>query len=119
MAESIAAPPEQRPFDAVAAARALGPRLAERAAAHDAQDTFVADSYKDFQQAKLFSAGVPRELGGGGASHPELCAMLQEIGRHCSSSGLALSMHTHLVAAQVWRLKHAVPGQEALLRRIA
>src|SRR2546425_9261338 len=106
-------------FDAVAVARGLGPTLAQRAAAHDADDTFVADSYADFKQRKLFSAGVPVELGGGGATHPELCAMLQEIGRCCSSSALALSMHTHLIATNVWFWKHGKAAVEPLLRRVA
>src|SRR5207237_1355320 len=84
--------------DAGAVARELGPQLAARAAAHDAEDSFVADSYADFKKQRLFSAGVPAELGGGGASFSELCAMLNELGRHCGSSALALSMHTHLLA---------------------
>src|SRR5882672_8357873 len=67
-------------FDAIAVARELGPTLAQRAAAHDADNTFVADSYADFKKRKLFSTGVPTELGGGGATFPELCAMVQEIG---------------------------------------
>jgi alkylation response protein AidB-like acyl-CoA dehydrogenase len=106
-------------FDAVAVARELGPTLAQRAAAHDADDTFVADSYADFKQRKLFSAGIPVELGGGGATHPELCSMLQEIGRCCGSSALALSMHTHLVATTVWFWKHGATAVEPLLRRLA
>jgi hypothetical protein len=81
MATSAASGAESNRFDAVAVAVELGPRLAERAGKHDAEDSFVADSYADFKQHKLFSAGVPAELGGGGATHPELCAMLQTIGR--------------------------------------
>ena len=41
-----------------------------------------------------------------------------EIGRGCSSSALAFSMHTHLVATTVCRWKHGAPV-EPLLRRIA
>jgi len=109
-------------FDAIAVARELGPTLARRAADHDANDSFVADSYADFKARKLFSAGVPAALGGGGATHPELCAMLQHLGRCCSSSALALSMHTHLVATAVWLWKHGTPVAsalaESLLRRV-
>ena len=64
------------------------------------------------------SALVPSELGGGGASHGEVCQMLRELAHHCGSTALALSMHTHLVAAAVWRHKHGQPA-EALLRKIA
>lgn len=109
-------------FDAIGVARELGPALAQRAAAHDASDSFVADSYADFKARKLFSAGVPAPLGGGGATYAELCAMLQEIGRCCGSSALALSMHTHLIATTVWQWKHGTPAARAaaepLLRRV-
>src|SRR3989442_7703839 len=106
-------------IDAAAVARELGPRLAARAAQHDADDSFVADSYQNFKEAKLFSAGVPAELGGGGATHAELCEMLNELGRHCGSSALSLSMHTHLLAATVWRYRNNQPLAAGLLKRIA
>ncbi len=109
----------ERRIDAVGAARELGPRLAVRAAQHDADDSFVADAYADFKAAKLFSAGVPAELGGGGANHAELCEMLRELGRHDGSAALALSMHTHLLAATVWRYRNKLPLAEGLLRRVA
>ena len=84
--------------DWVAVARQLGPTFAARAAAHDANDSFVADNYAVLKQYKVFSAGVPVELGGGGASHAELCALLRELAHACGSTALALSMHTHLLA---------------------
>jgi alkylation response protein AidB-like acyl-CoA dehydrogenase len=64
------------------------------------------------------SALVPSELGGGGATHGEVCQTLREMAHYCGSTALALSMHTHLVAANVWRHKHGQPA-EALLRKIA
>jgi alkylation response protein AidB-like acyl-CoA dehydrogenase len=104
--------------DWTAVVRTLGPTFAARAAAHDANDSFVADNYADLKKYKLFSAGVPAELGGGGASHAELCAILREMAHYCGSTALALSMHTHLLAATVWRWRqgHTV---EPLLKRIA
>jgi alkylation response protein AidB-like acyl-CoA dehydrogenase len=104
--------------DWAAVARRLGPSFAARATQHDADDAFVADNYRELKQDKLFSAGVPTELGGGGASHAELCALLRELARHCGSTALALSMHTHLLAATVWRWRQGQPV-EPLLRRIA
>ena len=104
--------------DWIAVARQLGPTFAARAAAHDANDSFVADNYVALKQYKVFSAGVPAELGGGGASHAELCALLRELAHACGSTALALSMHTHLLATTVWRWRQGQPV-EPLLKRIA
>ncbi|HTF53799.1 MAG TPA: acyl-CoA dehydrogenase family protein [Pseudonocardia sp.] len=108
---------ETRP-DWVALAREVGPAFAERAAGLDETDAFVAENYAELNAHRFFSAGVPAELGGGGASHRELCAMLRELARHCGSTALALSMHTHLLGATVWRWRQEQPV-EPLLRRIA
>jgi alkylation response protein AidB-like acyl-CoA dehydrogenase len=101
-----------------AIARELGPGFAARAATHDATDAFVADNYVELKAKGAFSAAVPRDLGGGGASHAELCTLIREVAHSCGSTALALSMHTHLVAAIVWR---RLQGQsvDEILRRIA
>jgi alkylation response protein AidB-like acyl-CoA dehydrogenase len=44
--------------------------------------------------------------------------MLRELARHCGSTALALSMHTHLLAFAVWRWRQGEPV-EPLLRRVA
>jgi alkylation response protein AidB-like acyl-CoA dehydrogenase len=95
----------------------LGPGFSARADAHDADDSFVVENYRELKEYRLFSAAVPTELGGGGATHRELCALLRELARQCGSTALALSMHTHLVATTVWRYQqgHAVGP---LLQRI-
>jgi alkylation response protein AidB-like acyl-CoA dehydrogenase len=104
--------------DWVAIARELGPGFAARAAALDANDSFPFDNYQELREHKVFSAGIPAELGGGGASYAELCAMLRELGRHCGATALALSMHTHLTAAMVWLWRQGGPVAP-LLKRIA
>ncbi|MGH3778472.1 MAG: acyl-CoA dehydrogenase family protein [Pseudonocardiaceae bacterium] len=104
--------------DWVARAREVGPAFAARAADLDERDAFVAENYAELTAHRFFSAGVPAELGGGGASHRELADMLRELARHCGSTALALSMHTHLLAATVWRWRQGHPV-EPLLRRIA
>src|SRR6185369_3861910 len=86
---------------------------------HDAADSFVADNYADLRERRLFSAGVPEELGGGGARHATLCHLLRALGSGCGSTALALSMHTHLVAGTVGRWKHGDKTAEPLLRRVA
>jgi alkylation response protein AidB-like acyl-CoA dehydrogenase len=105
--------------DWAALARELGPRFAARAAAHDAADAFVADNYRELREHRVFSAGVPAELGGGGASHAELCTMLRVLAQYCGSTALALSMHTHQVAIPAWRWRHEGAPVEPFLRRVA
>jgi alkylation response protein AidB-like acyl-CoA dehydrogenase len=108
---------EGRRTDWVRLAREVGPTFAARATDLDERDAFVADNYAELTVRRFFSAGVPAELGGGGASHAELCAMLRELARHCGSTALALSMHTHLLAFLVWRWRQGEPV-EPILRRI-
>ncbi len=97
----------------------LGSDFSTRCAEHDDNDSFVAENYAVLRERGAFAAGVPEELGGGGASHPELCAMIRELAHHCGSTALAFSMHTHLVGslAYVWRAGNTAP--EALLKRVA
>ena len=100
--------------------RELGPDFASRAAQHDAEDSFVAENYEAMRQRKLFSAAVPAELGGGGASHGQICAVLRELAHYDGSTALAFSMHSHLLAALLWRHQHNLtPPVEPVLRRIA
>jgi alkylation response protein AidB-like acyl-CoA dehydrogenase len=106
--------------DWLATANQLSADFATRAADHDANDTFAAENYAKLREAKLFSAPVPSELGGGGATFAQHCEMIRAIGRGCGSTALAYSMHSHLLQALIWRHRHgAVPPAEPLLRRIA
>jgi acyl-CoA dehydrogenase len=58
----------------------------------------------------LTAALVPPAFGGGGATHAEMGALLRELARSDPSAAVTLSMHSHLVAFQVWRHHH---GQDA------
>lgn len=96
--------------------------FAERASANDESDRFIEDNYAELKSRGLVSAGVPSQLGGGGASVRDLCEVLKIIGGACGSTGLALSMHTHQVAIPAWRWHHQEAARgvvEPLLRRIA
>jgi alkylation response protein AidB-like acyl-CoA dehydrogenase len=99
-------------------AREVGPSFSARAAALDANDSFAHDNYHDLKARRFFSAGIPTELGGGGATHAELCEALRELGRHCGATALAVSMHVHLVATMVWTLRNGGPTAP-ILQRIA
>jgi len=99
-------------------ANELGARFAERASKHDETDTFVAENYAELKARKVFAAGVPEELGGGGASVADLAGMLRTMAHHCSSTALALSMHTHLVATLAWRWRNQKAPVDGLLKRV-
>ncbi len=100
-------------------ARDVGDAFAARAAMHDQAGEFVAENYADLKGSRLFSAGIPRKLGGGGASHADVCAIVREIGRHCGSTGLSYAMHSHPVCVNVF--KHARGDEKATsaLKKIA
>jgi acyl-CoA dehydrogenase len=97
----------------------LGRDFEVRAAEHDRDESFVSENYAALRERGAFAAGVPSELGGGGASHTELCRMIRELSSHCGSTGLAFSMHTHLIAtlSYLWRAGNKAP--EAMLKRVA
>ena len=97
----------------------LGPRFAERAARADEGDLFVAENFGELKAHGLVAAGVPKELGGGGASHGELADMLRQLGHYCGSTALAFSMHTHQVATAAWRWRHQKAPVDGLLKRVA
>jgi alkylation response protein AidB-like acyl-CoA dehydrogenase len=119
MATPDAAPaPVGQQGSPTAVVRKLGPGFASRAAGYDANDSFVADNFLELKEHKMFSIGVPAELGGGGASHTELCGLLREMGHYCGSTALALSMHTHLVGTLTWMWRQGRPVAP-LLERIA
>jgi alkylation response protein AidB-like acyl-CoA dehydrogenase len=100
-------------------AKQLGPRFAERAARADEEDFFVAENFGELKAHGLVAAGVPEELGGGGASHGELADMLRQLGHYCGSTALAFSMHTHQVATAAWRWRHQKAPVDGLLKRVA
>src|SRR5215472_12898547 len=84
----------------------IGPAFAERAAAYDETDAFVAENYDDMRTAKLFSALVPEELGGSGFPYGETCALIRSLAYFCGSTALTFSMHQHLVATALWNYRH-------------
>lgn len=98
-------------------AESLGRELAEFYARHDEDGTFAEEGYAALKEDGLFAALVPTELGGGGASYRDICEFIRTLAKHDASTALAYSMHTHLVAATVFKYKKGQPG-EALLRKV-
>jgi alkylation response protein AidB-like acyl-CoA dehydrogenase len=105
--------------DWIAVARQLGQEFGERASAHDEEGSFVHENYADLGDYKLFSAGIPSELGGGGASHQEICGIIRELGRHCGSTSLAYAMHSHPVALNVLKYQKGDEQAKFALAKIA
>src|SRR5262247_2232094 len=100
-------------------AHELGSQFAVRAARHDDDDLFVTENYDTLKAHGILRAGIPVELGGGGAEHRQLAEMLRILARYCSSTALALAMHTHQVATMVWRWRRDPAPVDALLRSVA
>src|SRR4029434_7768624 len=73
--------------------------------------------YDILKKHHIFSALAPQAVGGGGASHAQMCEFLRVIGQSCGSTALALSMHMHVLATTVWRW-HQGHAVEPLLKRI-
>ena len=92
-------------------AEGVAQALAPAAATADRSGDLIVDAFEKLRGAGLTSALVPSELGGGGASHADMGLVLRELGRCDPATSLTLAMHSHLVAAQVWRHHH---GQDAL-----
>lgn len=103
---------------AIELAHELGKKFETREVAHDLNGTFVEDNYVDLKAAKLFSAMIPKELGGMGWKYSEMCDFLRVTAHYSPSTALALSMHQHLTGVTVWKHLHG-KGGELLLERIA
>lgn len=110
---------QQNRLDWLSLAESLGNQFAEREAEADENDRFVADHIVRLKSSGLVAAGVPTELGGGGASLTDLCAVLRILGRYSSSTALVFSMHTHQVMVPTWRWHHQKEPVEGLLKRVA
>ena len=121
MAFPIFRPPLVREDDGrfVPLAAELGARFAPGAAAHDRENTFVADNYVALRESGYTLLPIPEELGGLGASARQVCAAQAELARHCAATALAIAMHLHPVASTAYRWRRGGKGAEAVLRRIA
>ncbi len=98
-------------------ARFVGLDLAADVAANDADGIISAAAFTQLRAAGITSALVPAEFGGGGATYAEMGAILRELARHDPSTAVTLSMHSHLVAFQVWRHRHGMDA-EAVFRKV-
>jgi alkylation response protein AidB-like acyl-CoA dehydrogenase len=96
-----------------------GPLLEANAARHDADSSWVGDSFEAVREAGLLRISVPPELGGDGATIRQVAMVQRALATHCGSTALASAMHQHVTAFTAWRYRRNLPGAEATLRRIA
>jgi len=96
----------------------LSREFAKRSGDYDKQATFVEENYIQLKEHGFFSATIPTELGGSGVSHSKMCDILRVFGQNCGSTALALSMHHHLLAANIWKFKNG-QGSEKMLSMVA
>ena len=106
-------------IDWLALAESIGQQSGSEELLADDSDCFVTKNFTLLKESGLTGAGVPVEFGGGGASYREICDILRILGRHCSSTALALSMHTHQVMVNTWKWQHQNAPVDSLLRRVA
>lgn len=96
----------------------LGKDFAKREADYDREAAFVAENYLQLKEHRFFSATIPTELGGEGVSHSQMCDILRVMAWYSPSTALALSMHQHLLAANIWKYRKG-QGGEAILKKVA
>src|SRR5690606_35598599 len=111
MKSTTANTPIDERTDWIALAEEIGTELAPRAADSDASGHIDVAAFERLRASGLTAALVPTTFGGGGATHDRMGEALRTLTRHDPSVALTLSMHSHLVAAQVWRHKHDMDAQ--------
>ena len=97
----------------------ISPLLAEEDRRCDEVNQFAGANFALLRERGFLELAVPVELGGAGLTRTELSEMLRTLARHCGSTALALAMHTHVLAATVWRWRNQNAPVEALLKRVA
>lgn len=105
-------------IDWIELTRELGAEFAARAADYDRKTVFVKENYETLKAHRYFAAMIPPELGGEGVSHAQMCDILRTIGYYCGSTALALAMHQHLLAANIWKYRKGQGGEE-MLKKVA
>ena len=78
---------------AAAATRVAKDHAAPAADSVDREARFPKEAIDGLRQAKLLSAYVPVELGGGGCTIEDLSAMCFELGQRCANAAMVFAMH--------------------------
>jgi alkylation response protein AidB-like acyl-CoA dehydrogenase len=91
--------PRVTPAEALAAARALRPRLAAHAPAHDRDGSFPSDDFALLRSAGLLGLMAPTRLGGSGAGFGDYAEVAMELGAGHGATALVFNMHASITGA--------------------
>jgi len=87
------------PAAGLAAARAVAPRLAERADAHDRAGAFPAADFAELRAAGLLGLMVPARLGGPGAGFADYAEVAMALAAGNGATALVFNMHASVTGA--------------------
>jgi alkylation response protein AidB-like acyl-CoA dehydrogenase len=87
------------PAAALAAARALAPEFAARAAKHDENGQFPAADFADLRSAGLLGLMVPARLGGPGATFADYTEVAATLAAGAGATALVFNMHASVTGA--------------------
>jgi alkylation response protein AidB-like acyl-CoA dehydrogenase len=99
-------------------ATAVAEAAAPHAGRHDLEGSFVTEGVAAARDLGYLAAPAPPELGGAGALTSDMASGQRIIARVCGSTGLACSMHLHIVLAAAWRWRRGDTVVEPMLRRV-
>ncbi len=109
---------EKTPNDWAARVAELGEQFAANTGKNDVDNQFAFENYDLLRENGFFKLAIPTELGGFGASFSEISNVIRELGRHCGSTALCYSMHTHPIAVNRFKHLHGDEKATATLRKI-
>jgi alkylation response protein AidB-like acyl-CoA dehydrogenase len=87
------------PSAALDAARAVAPRLAERAAEHDRAGVFPDADFADLRDAGLLGLMAPQRLGGPGAGFADYAEVAMALAAGNGATALVFNMHASVTGA--------------------
>ncbi len=96
----------------------IGPAIADNGEKADATDQFSSDNYDMLGEYQVFSAMVPENYGGAGLPYADMATMLRKLAAYHPSTALSLSMHQHIIAANVYKDARGAGGGP-LLEKVA
>ncbi len=92
----------------------IGPQIRDAGERADATDQFARENYDLLAEHRIFSALIPDAHGGGNRDYGEVADFLRQLAAYHPSTALSLSMHQHVVAANVYKDKHGAGGGPTL-----